>query len=158
MTLYYALFYPHITYGITVWGSACKSQLSPLATIQNKIVKIIGSGAWRDHATPYYKKLNILKLEDVHKLEVGKLMFKNDKNTLPESFTNFFTETHSVHSHNTRASSRKDLAVPRFATNCLQQSIKYQGVTIWNAIPLEIKRTSFATFKKKYKKSLLDLY
>ena len=158
MTLYYALFYPHITYGITVWGSACTSQLAPLVTIQNKIIKKIGDGAWRDHATPYYKKLNILKLKDVYNLEVGKLMYKNSKNTLPKNFTTFFTETNTIHSHNTRASSRKNLAIPYYATNCLQKSIKYQGPTIWNEIPTEIRHASSAAFKKNYKKLLLDQY
>jgi len=34
--------------------------------LQYKAVKIVAEGRWRDHATPYYKQLQILKLKDFY--------------------------------------------------------------------------------------------
>ena len=158
LKLYYALLYPHITYGIVLWGATPNAQLSRLKTIQNKIIKIIGGGEWRERATPYYLQLDILKLDDVYKLEVGKLMFHNNKNNLPKPFEGYFTEAGMNHLHQTRASSQKLLKVCRFSKSRYQQSFKYQGVSIWNSIPNNIKQHSFFSFKKKYKKMLIDSY
>ena len=141
-----------------LWGATPNAQLSRLKTIQNKIIKIIGGGEWRERATPYYLQLDILKLDDVYKLEVGKLMFHNNKNNLPKPFEGYFTEAGMNHLHQTRASSQKLLKVCRFSKSRYQQSFKYQGVSIWNSIPNNIKQHSFFSFKKKYKKMLIDSY
>ena len=59
--LYYAIFHPHLLYGILVWGSTCKSYLKKLGTQQNKAVKIIGGCRYSNRATPFYLKFGTLK-------------------------------------------------------------------------------------------------
>ena len=39
--LYYAILYPHLLYGIVVWGSTYKSYLQRLVSLQNKAVRLI---------------------------------------------------------------------------------------------------------------------
>ena len=46
--LYYSIFYSHLHNGIIVWGSTFKSYLKKLNTLQNKAVKIIVGGSWRE--------------------------------------------------------------------------------------------------------------
>ena len=41
LPLYYSFFFSHILYGILGWGSATKSAIRPLQTLQNKVLKII---------------------------------------------------------------------------------------------------------------------
>ena len=75
LKLYYAFIHPHLLYGLSIWGCTHKSYLSKLQTLQNKAVKIIGGGKYMDHATPFYSKLKILKIPELYKHEVAKLIF-----------------------------------------------------------------------------------
>ena len=40
-SLYYSLIYSHIAYAIEVWGSADKSKLYPILTLQKKVVRMM---------------------------------------------------------------------------------------------------------------------
>ena len=74
--LYYALVYSHLQYGITSWGFADAFYIKPLNTLHNNVLRILANCGYRTKLSPVYKAQNILKLEDIHKLEVRKLMFK----------------------------------------------------------------------------------
>ena len=37
-SIYYAIIYPFLLYGITIWGNAGKNLLTPILTLQNKFV------------------------------------------------------------------------------------------------------------------------
>ena len=67
LQIYYALFHPHLPYGLIAWGSAFPIYLKPLTILQNKAVKNIGGGNFRDNASLYYQKLKIIKLPDLYK-------------------------------------------------------------------------------------------
>ena len=83
--------HPYLIYGLVAWGSTFPSYIEKLNILQNKAVKLIGGGNYLDRATPYYSKLNILKLPDLYKLEIAKFVHRFMHNTLPQSFSNFFT-------------------------------------------------------------------
>jgi len=68
------LIHSHLLQSITIWGNTYDKYLKRLITLQNKAVKIVAGGRWRDYATPYYKQLHILKLKDLYVYEVAKLM------------------------------------------------------------------------------------
>ena len=40
--LYYSLFYPHLTYGITVWGFTAAKYLRKISLVQDKVVSLLG--------------------------------------------------------------------------------------------------------------------
>ena len=86
LKLYYSMVHSHLLYGLVVWGSTFPSYLKKLNSIQNKAVKLIGGGNYLDRVTPYYSKLNILKLPDLYKLETVKFVI--DLCTIP--FLNLF--------------------------------------------------------------------
>ena len=50
VTLYYALVYPFLFYGISVWGSTNKSFFTKLRSLKNQALKAIGHLGW--HALP----------------------------------------------------------------------------------------------------------
>ena len=80
---YYSMIHSHLLYGITVWRNAFDKYLKRLATFQNKAVKLISGAQWRDHVTPSYLKLQILKLNGLYLYEVAKLMYKHTRKKLP---------------------------------------------------------------------------
>jgi len=79
-----------------------------------------------DNATPYYKKLQILKLKDIYIYEVAKLMYKSIRKKLPNMFTSYFTTVKIIHTRTTRlASFEFNLYLPKYRSNKLQNSFKF---------------------------------
>ena len=97
--LYNTLILPHITYGIMVWGY----QGNRLNTIQKKAIRIITSNRYNSHTEPLFKQLNMLKLEDLLKLQQLKFYFKFNEGSLPVYLQNWDITTNAhVHNYNTR--------------------------------------------------------
>ena len=69
--LYYSLIYSRIQYGIVLWGTAAKARLQEINARLNNIVRSITRSGKYAPATPLYKHLNILKLDDIYRLEPG---------------------------------------------------------------------------------------
>lgn len=158
LLLYYALIHPHLLYGLPLWGSTFPTYLIKLQRLQNKAIRVIVDCNRKTSITPYYYELSILKISDLFRFEVGKLMFQHSKNMLPPCFSSMFTYLSSIHSLSTRSKLRKDLYLPKFSTSRCQRSIKYNGVKIWNGISPSLRNQSFNRFKSNYKKHLLSSY
>ena len=149
---YYSMVHSHLLYGLVVWRSTFPSYLKKLNSIQNKAVKLIGGGNYRDRVSSYYSKLNILKLPDLYKLETAKFVNRFMHNTLPQSFQTFFVKVSKISGRTTRFSgNRPSLYIPRYNTNRLQRSIKYQEGKISNSLFLKIQSLPFSTSKKNTK-------
>ena len=159
LQLYYSFFHSHLQYGILLWGSTSKTYLSKIKVLQNKAIKVIGGGKWRDRATPFYKKLKILKIVDIYKLETAIFMYKYRTNKLPAGMNNLFQETSQVHTKCTRTANLNNYFIPFYRTNRLQNSIQYQGAKLWNSIDPKIRNLkSLNQFKTNYKFLLLNDY
>ena len=122
---------------------------------KNKAVKMIGGGSSLDNPTKFFNKFSTLKLNDLFKLEVAKIVHSHFTGNLPPKISKLFTLTKNI-SRATRAteSSCNNLYVPRYSTTRLQRCIKYQGVTVWNNMPSETQNSSARLFKSKYKNYL----
>ena len=154
--LYYALFHPHLSYGICIWGATYNSYLEPLRILQNKALRLLSNAHYRLTANPLYCRHKILKIDDLLTLETAKLMYKIDKYQVPTSLTFFFKKTKDIHSLNTRATTNQLYYPPKFKTKRLQRSIAYRGVKTWNSIPIEMKSTPFfRVFTNKFKNYLI---
>ena len=159
LQLYHALIHPLLTYGILVWGSTYPSHLTKLKTLQNKAMRIISGGHYRDEANPIYKKLEVLQIHHLYIYETAKFIYSCFYNLAPIPFIDFFTTVDEVSQRATRQSVDKySLYTPCYPTNRLQRSIKYQGVKIWNSIPNDIKSLKFQQFKSRFKTFLLSKY
>ena len=106
--LLHSLIISHIKYAIICYGRTNKTTLAPLNVLLNRALRCINYLGRRDKKTSliYFDK-NILKIEDIFKLELGKFCFKFCKNVLPTAFNNYFTNLQSIHSHNTRNSANR---------------------------------------------------
>ena len=95
--LYYASVHPHLLYALPVWGCTFPSYLRKLQCLQNKAIRIIFNSNRLTSVTPIFHALEILKIEDLFKYEVGKLMFQFSKKTLSLCFSSLFTYTSAKH-------------------------------------------------------------
>ena len=151
--IYYSLIFPHLQYGIIFWSGINKTKFLEIFRLQKKIVRIIGNSDRFEHSEPIFKRFNILKLEDVKRLEYCKFI-SNDIN-IHDNF-NFRPRT-SVHAISTRNSSALILPLPR--TNILLHSVFYEGIKNFNDLPLDLKSASGENkFKYMLKSFLLNQY
>ncbi len=152
--LYYSLVYPHLQYGISTWGNAARTLVSKIFVKQKCVIKTICYQNLQTHSDPLFKKLEILKLEDVFKFQICKLMFKlkSKTNLVGE---NSLIKLSNVHTYNTRLA---NYFIPRKRTNLGLHSFNTIGPKIWMTIPEELKSLQFNKFKKQLKQHFINKY
>ena len=132
--LYNTLILPHISYGIMVWGY----QRNRLNKIQKKAIRIITSNKYNSHTEPLFKQLNMLKLEDLLKLQQLKFYSKFNEGSLPVYLQNWdITPNARVHNYNTRELGciHTFKVKHEFAIKCL----KYNLPKLMNDTPKRVK-------------------
>ena len=156
--LYYSFVYSRIQYGIAIWGTASQKLIHEVEIRQNNIVRTITRSRKFAHVTELYKKLKILKVKDVYKLELAKFMHKLFNNKLPDMFQNNFTKIGNVHTYGTRNNVITNFYLPRASKKAGQIKLQGRGTKLWNSFDENLKKTSLLTFKKQYKDTLLKSY
>ena len=145
LNLYSSLIYPHLLYGITVWGGASKTLIRCIVVSQKFIVRSIVGANRRASTGPIFNELGILSLEEIYAYMCGLYVYKS----LCSQEQIF---TYATHHHATRSSLMNLLEVPHLYCYHSKQSIRYAGVAAFNQIPLEIRQTlTYTSFKRKYK-------
>ena len=100
--LYYSFVYNCVNYGITTLGTADQSKKHEIEVKINNIVKTITWYKKFTHVSHFYQNLNLLKLNDIYKLELAKFMHKLYNNNLPIVFQNRFAKIEKVYTYVTR--------------------------------------------------------
>ena len=72
------------------YGGCNKKDLKRLINLQKRAVRIVALESRAPHTDPLFGNLEILKLEDLYKLNAGIFMYKYFKSKLPESFNELF--------------------------------------------------------------------
>ena len=66
INIYNSLIIPHINYCILLWGS----ENSRVSKLQKRAVQIIRKESRLSHTDPIYKELNLLKINDIYRLQL----------------------------------------------------------------------------------------
>ena len=102
-TLYHSMIYPHINYGLLVWGYQC----SRITKIQKRAIRVITCSNYNAHTEPLLKALEILRVSDVLHLNAMKFYYKNARKQLPPYFLTFeIMRQGEIHDHDTRQRDR----------------------------------------------------
>ena len=147
LNYYYSFVYPYLNYNIITWAATSHSHLYPLIIQHKRIIRLLTDSHFREHTTPLFSRLGLLKLLDIYKynllIYIQKLIW-NGK----------FQPDHDV---NTRS---RNLAVPTFQRlTRTQQSVSYAGPSLWNDLPNYLKEiVSPSIFKRKLKVYLIGQY
>ena len=165
-SVYYSIIYPHLIYGIQVWGSAFDTDLHSLEIMQKKVVRMItfndsfrNQGYGFCHSLPLFLELEFLKTSDIYKLLISKFIHDCLNGRAPSQFNTWFTQNAEIYEHLTRTNVQilndnikitTNLFIPYASTtHCGLNSIKVLGPKIWNEIPNNIREI-------KSKKGFLD--
>ena len=86
----------------------------------------------------------LLAIRQLYNTEIAIVMYKYKKNFLPDALQNLF----QIKTSQIKTRSNSQIVSSSFKTTISQQSIKYVGPKVWNALPIEIKNSnSLALFK-----------
>ena len=155
-TIYNSLIYPHLIYGLYLWGFSPKR----LIIMQKKAVRTILLSRYLSHSTPLFKNLKILKIDDQYSIQLYKLYYKNTNNLLPSYFNSFtLYYTNEEHSHNLRSMTLRLLKTWR---EFFVQSTKYQLLKLVRETSvIDLNRTVISTiyqFSAIFKYSIINRY
>ena len=90
MSLYYSFIYPYLTYCNHIWGTTYKTRLKRLVMLENKTVRILSHTGNITSSDPLYKKLDIMKVENINTYLIGRFMFCVSIHKVPQSFRTLF--------------------------------------------------------------------
>ena len=144
---YYAYIYPYLAYNIPIWGCAFPTHIQPLIIQQKRIIRTIANAGYRDHTDPLFKRLKLLKIQDIYHFNLGTYMLH------ARSRDEYPTQTYMQ----TRGTHRARSALHLYTTT--QHAVSYAGPTFWNSLPLDLRTiTSYKRFRKSLKDHLLNQY
>jgi hypothetical protein len=114
----------------------------------------------KDYFTPtntLHTELQILLVNDIYKLNVGKFVFIQQHGQLPDIFDQTFKTNSTVHTHNTRQKNHIHMHAHKSASKYRYLKTHEQGTVIWNSFPGYIRDArTVNTFSKHTKKHLIE--
>ena len=159
-TLYYAHAYSHLQYSVLAWGANTKRILNRLNVLHNRLIRLMClHGPLHDMNftnSELYKSMNILKFQDVYKLELAKIMFKAVNNCLPQTLNKYFPKKDNR--RNLRSLVYDPFRIDRRNTLHYRRWLTTAGVELWNSLSSDLKKMSFFSFKKAMRKRLIEAY
>ena len=120
--MYYSLVYPHLLYGILVWGGASDTHLEPLVVLQKRIIRNLTLSEYRAHTKPLFFKCRILRVDDLYRYAVGVYMFNKYASGTLE---------YPDHLFNTRSRNNALVSYPRLS-QC-RKSLTYIGCLLYTS-------------------------
>lgn len=145
-TIYYSNVYPHLKYGLILWGASTKLQRVLIS--QKKIIRCMAKVRARTPCRELFRALKILPVPALYIFELAVFAYKNPQ---------FFTRNSDVFSGMlTRNAS--NLSVPRHRTCLFERSPEYRAIKVYNGLPNSIKLGSknLHDFKCSLREILLD--
>ena len=102
--------------------------------------------------------MELLKLEDIYKLEFAKFMHRAEFRNLPKNFENYFTRIEDMHRYNLRSVKNKTFYTKQTNTSKYNNWLTNSGVRLWGTISSEMKELCLKTFSNKYKQFIIESY
>ena len=104
-----------------------------------------------------FKAFNILKIEDIYLLELGKFIYHTFKGNIPHKVGKDFAKLTSVHKHYTRHTSNK-FHLPRANTCNGHKMLSFAEIKLWFELNPDLKSLDWPSFKKHLKRKIQEKY
>ena len=156
-SVYYSLFQSYVVYGSTVWSFTSQENMKKIFILQKKCMRLLTFSDYHEHVSPIFKSLKVLKLQDIIKFSVLKLIYLYFNNQLPLQVKNIFIKNESVNPYSTRGG--KLLLIPNINTTHFgMRSLRYNGPLTWNKFSQSMNNNNlFNVGISKFKHFLKDL-
>ena len=157
LNIYQALVAPYLTYGLAIWGQACKSYLDKLLKLQKRALRFIFFSDHSEHAIPLFLDAQVLPIKFLYYESIANLMFDVRNTTAPSNIQDLFQDISNVHSYNTRSSTSNNFYTKPSRLSVQGNSFSRIGVKVWNEIPQALRDLSKNAFKSKLKQILFNI-
>ena len=104
------------------------------------------------------KNIEIFKIPDIYKLELGKFMHRAQSGNLPPNFENYFTRIENMHNYSLRSIKKNTFYSKSVAIAKYKSWLTNAGVDLWKTISSELKDLPLKPFARKYKQQILNDY
>ena len=157
LTLYYSLVYPYLTGSIVLWGGAPEATIRPVATLMNKVLRIILAVRFDVNriplmrTIPMYSKLRLLRFEHVYEYFIIKF-FRFALYEDIDLFNKLYAPLLPTHQY---ATCNNRLNLPPVRVDVQRRSVVFQSVVAARGLLAPISKL---TFKNNYKKMILTSY
>jgi hypothetical protein len=141
LTLYYAFFHSHLSYGIELWFNANNYLLQQIRVLQKRAIRIIFHADYLAHSEPIANTLGILLFDDYVKYMQCMFMFKVFNKIYPFIVTTKFSKLSQVSCYQTRQINYNFFVKP-VNLKCTRYFILHSGVNVWNNLPIYVKNIS----------------
>ena len=145
------------TYGLAIWGQACKSYLDKLLKLQKRALRFIFFADYSEHAIPLFLDAQVLPIKFLYYESIANLMFDVRNTSAPSNIQDLFQDISNVHSYNTRSSTSNNFYTKPSRLSVLANSFSRIGVKVWNEIPQALRDLSKNAFKRKLKQILFNI-
>jgi hypothetical protein len=155
--IYNSLVLSHLHFGILLWGFKCEKVFK----LQKKIIRILSLSKYNAHTEPLFKKLKLLKVNDILKLQELKFYYKYKNNKLPHYLQSLpFHPNTEIHNHETRTKHNLHQPISKhsFAKNCVRFDIPKIVNKTPNCILAKIDTHSLQGFSGYIKTHFLQSY
>lgn len=143
-TAYYGLIYPHLVYGLRLWGGCSKYKLDRVFRLQKRAVRIIKNLKIRESCRDAFRELGFLTLPCLYILDV--VMYCRFKCPLVQG--------RGIHRYETRG--RDNLRTLQHRTSAFELLPSQVGVGLINGLPEGVKRIENQNqFKNRLKNFLV---
>lgn len=145
-----AIFESNLRYGLINWGGTGSTLLKQIEVLQRKAVRSIAGIRIGDNSAAWFKKLSILTLKDLYKIEASAFAHKYRDSPL------FFT--HQQNARNPTGQSRRgfSLAPPKWIRSSSRSQAPYALVIEYNRVPKNIGQIrNYKAFRRKLKEKAL---
>ena len=154
-TIYYALIYSRVKYGLSVYGTANRGLIDKIQVLQNQLLKVLTGKPYRYCTNKLHNELKLLKIEDLYKQTILTFVHKFQNNKLPFVFDSYFTSFSEIHNINTR-NRNNNFIVPRVTSRLGSTNISFVGAVSWNNLDRISKEIeSEKSFRKSFKDTVL---
>ena len=153
LTIYFSLFYSHLTYAIRIWGSGNVSVVDRITGLQKQAVKLVNGNTLDGDPFTLYK---LLKFPYVYRYFCVVKLYS----ILRDGHGYFFNKimlAQTNHSHWTRGSAGDALTNIFCRTSCSQRNFLYNAIKFWNSLPYNVRSSeSEKSFKRNVKNHYLN--
>ena len=157
LNIYRSLVAPYLSYGLIVWGQACKSYLDKLLKLQKRALRFIYFSDRNQHAIPLFSDAGILPLQFSYYELTANLMFDIRHGNAPRNIRDLFQDISNIHPYNTRSSASHNFYTQNCRLSIQLNSFSRIGTKIWNEMPHTLRNLSKHDFKRKIKRVLFNI-
>ena len=128
--LYNALFQPYINYCCMLFSNTHVTYIEKLEKLQKRVVRMIDGQDRFAHTAPIFKKLKVLRLRDMGKLQMMLLMHKKLNGTLPTPLDELFTVFEPLRTTRSLHHFQETFTHKLYCTH----TVRWAGPRLWNQV------------------------